>query len=281
VTRSEPNEQRVTLTADEQTNRILAFGPAHLLEQLGALVADLDRRHGQILVEAMVVALNDRGARDLGVELRKIGTAGDGQYSVASLFGLGSASGAATELPALGGSGFSGAVLDPGDFSALVRALEVVNRGRSLTMPKVLVTNNQEATLDSVLQTPFASTNASQTVATTSFGGTQDAGTSIRVKPQVASGELVVLDYSVSISSFIGDAPDPALPPPRQQTCCAASSRSQTGTRSSSVGSRSRPTPTPSRGCRSSGAFRWSGRSSRTARARRTARASSCSCAAA
>ena len=43
-----------------------------------------------------------------------------------------------------------------------------VNDGRSLTIPKVLVNNNVQASLDSTLQTPYASTNASTTVATTS-----------------------------------------------------------------------------------------------------------------
>jgi type II secretory pathway component GspD/PulD (secretin) len=108
-------------------------------------------------------------------------------------------------------------VLDPGNFSAVVRALEAVNEGRSLNMPKVLVDNNQSASLDSVLQTPYASTNASTTVATTSFGGTLDAGTQIEITPQIASGGQLLLDYSVSLSSFTGVPSDPALPPPRQQ----------------------------------------------------------------
>jgi general secretion pathway protein D len=84
-------------------------------------------------------------------------------------------------------------------------------------MPKLLVGNNQQATLDSVLQQPFASVNASNTVSTTSFGGTQDAGTTVTIKPQIAEGDHLVLDYSVSLSSFLGSASQPTLPPPRQQ----------------------------------------------------------------
>jgi general secretion pathway protein D len=108
-------------------------------------------------------------------------------------------------------------VLDPGSFSALVKALETVNEGRTLTIPKVLVTNQQAAQLNSVLQTPFASTNASTTVATTSFGGTQDAGTQISVTPRITEGDELSLDYTITLSSFVGDAASPALPPPRQQ----------------------------------------------------------------
>jgi general secretion pathway protein D len=108
-------------------------------------------------------------------------------------------------------------MLDPGSFSALVHALETLNHGRTLTIPRVLVNNNQQGRLDSVLQTPFQSTNASTTVATTSFGGTQDAGTTITVKPQIAEGDHLLLDYDVSISAFVGTSTSPSLPPPRQQ----------------------------------------------------------------
>jgi general secretion pathway protein D len=84
-------------------------------------------------------------------------------------------------------------------------------------MPKVLVNNNQKATLDSVLQTPYVSTNASTTVATTSFGGTLDAGTQITVTPQITEGDQLLLEYSISLSSFTGAPSSPTLPPPRQE----------------------------------------------------------------
>jgi general secretion pathway protein D len=99
----------------------------------------------------------------------------------------------------------------------VIRALETLNEGRSLTMPRVLVSNNQEATINSVLQQPFVSVNASDTIATTSFGGTQDAGTTVTVRPQIAEGDHLVLDYSVAISNFVGEAIDASVPPPRQQ----------------------------------------------------------------
>ncbi len=110
-----------------------------------------------------------------------------------------------------------------GSFSAVVRALETVNHGRTLTIPKVLVNNIQTADLNSVLQTPFTSTNASTTVATTSFGGTQDAGTIVSVTPQITDGDQLLLEYTVSISSFVGESPDPALPPPRQENSLKSS----------------------------------------------------------
>ena len=208
----------ITLSADEGTNRLIAFGPAPLLDQLGNLIATLDVRHAQVMVEALVLSLSESQTRDLGFELQRIGSLGSSQAGIANLFGLGSPDPNLATLPPASGAGFSGVVLEPGEFSAVVRALETLNHGRSLTIPKVLVGNNQEATLDSTVQTPYASTNASTTVATTTFGGTFDAGTAIAVKPQVSDGDQIVLDYSVSISAFVGQPADPSLPPPRQET---------------------------------------------------------------
>lgn len=99
----------------------------------------------------------------------------------------------------------------------MLRALQAINNGRTLSMPSVLVVNNQQATVDSVLQQPFTSTNASDTVATTSFGGTQDAGTQVTLTPQISTGDQIILDYSISLSAFVGESAGPGLPPPRQQ----------------------------------------------------------------
>jgi type II secretory pathway component GspD/PulD (secretin) len=207
----------VVLTVDKPTNRLIAMGEGRVLEQLGALIEELDVRHPQVIVEALVVGLTENQTQSLGIEMQKLGEENDVLYRVSNLFGLGSPDPAGFALPPPSGTGLSGVVLDPGNFSAIVRALETVNHGRTLTMPKVLVNNNQPAELNSVLQTPFASTNASTTVATTSFGGTQDAGTQISVTPQIADGDQLVLDYTISISAFVGSAPSPELPPPRQE----------------------------------------------------------------
>ena len=209
----------VVITVDEPTNRLLVLASPRVHEQIEALLATLDARTPQVLVEAIVVNLSNSQRFELGTELTKLKLEDDIQARLSSIFGLGVPDPAAGSLPALGtAAGATGVVLSPGDFSVLVRALETVDHGRTLTHPRILVDNNRQATLHSVLQTPYAATNASSTVATTSFGGTQDAGTQIDLTPQIAQGDQLMLDYSVSISTFVGEAADPALPPPRQET---------------------------------------------------------------
>jgi type II secretory pathway component GspD/PulD (secretin) len=210
----------VTLTADEGTSTIVAVGDPREVDRIEELVRALDVRQPQVMLEVLVLSLSDSDTFDLGVELQKIEVSGSTIISLASLFGLGlpdlmSAPGSGGSADA--GTGFSGLVLDPGDFSVLIRALETLNEGRSLNVPKVLVNNNQQATLDAVLQQPFTTVNASDTVATTSFGGFENAGTSVTVTPQIAEGDHLILEYAVSLSTFVGESSDPAIPPPRQQ----------------------------------------------------------------
>jgi len=212
-------EDSLVLTADEGTNRLIALGEARLLDQLGPLIEELDVQEAQVEVEALVVQLTETQLRDLGIELQRIGVTDDGiHYGVASLFGLSAVDPGLGALPAAAGSGLTAAVLDPARFSAVLRAIEEVTGGETRTMPRMVVNNNETATLDSVLETPYTSTNASNTVATTSLGGTSDAGTQVSVKPQVAAGDSIVVDYDVSLSGFVGQAADPSLPPPKQLT---------------------------------------------------------------
>ncbi|MEW6747900.1 MAG: secretin N-terminal domain-containing protein [Planctomycetota bacterium] len=187
----EPGEpQTLLVSADQATNTLIAVGEGRSIDPLEELIRKLDVREAQVLVEVLVATLSQSDTLDLGVELQRRTHDDDTLYLFASLFGLGSPSLVGdSSLPTDLASGFSGVVLDPGQFSILLRAFQVLNQGRSLTIPKLLVNNNEQAVLNSVLQNPFSTTNISNTVATTSFGGTQDAGTTVTVRPQIAEGD--------------------------------------------------------------------------------------------
>jgi general secretion pathway protein D len=210
-------EHPLVLTVDEGTNTLIAMGDPRVLDQVQTLLKTLDVRQAQVMLEVLMLTLSEGETLDLGVELESITMSGDLRIRLSSLFGLG-IRGAGGDRDGPGSAnGFTGVVLSPGEFSVIVRALQTLNSGRSLSMPRLLVSNNQSASFDSVVQQPFASVNASNTVSTTSFGGTQDAGTVVTIKPQIAEGDHLLLDYSVSLSAFLGAASSPTLPPPRQQ----------------------------------------------------------------
>jgi general secretion pathway protein D len=205
----------LSLTADEATNTLIVMGEPRLIDQLETLLKTLDVRQPQVMLEVMLVSLSETESLSLGVELERLGTFGNSTFRLASLFGL--STGGAGGRTVGDAAGFTGAVLNPGEFSVIVRALETINSGRSYSVPKILVTNNEQATFSSTLQQPFATLNTiggNQTVQ--NFGGTQDAGTTISVKPQIAQGDHLLLQYSLSLSSFTGPGSQ-GLPPPKQQ----------------------------------------------------------------
>ncbi|MGH7245263.1 MAG: secretin N-terminal domain-containing protein [Phycisphaerales bacterium] len=204
------------LTADAGTNTLIAIAEPRLLAQLELLIKQLDVRQPQVMLEVFLVSLSEQDAMSLGVELEKLGEFGGNLYQLSSLFGLrGGTSGNGTPTAS---QGFTGAILNPGDFSALIKALETISNGSTRSLPRVLVNNNQPAVFNSVLQQPYTISNTTSGAGTTtSFGGTQDAGTTISVRPQIAEADHLVLEYSLSLSSFVGAPPANGLPPPRQQ----------------------------------------------------------------
>ena len=209
----------IRLTVDEGTNTLLAAGEPRLLEQVASLISELDVRRPQVMIEVLLVTLTEGETLDLGVELQSLVSDSGTLVGLGSLFGLSDLSPFpdTSDLGTITGLGGTAVVLNPGEFSAVVRALETVNEGRSLSMPKVLVNDNETASIDAVQQEPFLSTNASDTVATTSFGGFESAGTTVSVTPQIAEGDHLALQYNITLSSFTGESPDPSTPPPRQQ----------------------------------------------------------------
>lgn len=206
----------LSITADEGTNTLIAIAEPRLLAQLELLIRQLDVRQPQVMLEVYLVSLSEQDAMSLGVELEKLGEIGGSLYQLSSLFGL--TSGTPGNRTPTSSQGFTGAVLNPGDFAAVIKALETISDGSTKSLPRVLVNNNKEASFNSVLQQPYTISNTTSGAGTTtSFGGTQDAGTTISVKPQIAEADQLVLEYSLSLSSFVGAPPANGLPPPRQQ----------------------------------------------------------------
>jgi len=204
------------LASDQQTNRVLAIGDRRMIARLDALVDELDVPLPQVQIELLVVSLNEGDSRNLAFELQSLTNAGDTIVRLSSLFGIGDPGLDDPGPPA--GSGFSGVVLNPGDFGVLIRALETISQGRSLSRTTLLVANGEDARIDSAVQQPFLQTTVrSSESEITGFGGSVEAGLSVSVSPQIGPANTVRLTYDVELSAFIGSSAVPELPPPTQR----------------------------------------------------------------
>lgn len=213
------DDERIKIAVDRATSLILAIGEPRDLDRIADLIAEMDVRPPQVMLEVLMVSLSDGKSQDFGIELQRLLDDAGAIVGLTSLFGISDLGlGGGDSSSVLGsGSGGTAVILDPGDFSVVIRALENISDGRALSIPRVLVNNNESGTINSTVEEPFLSTNASDTVATTSFGGSSAAGTQVNVTPQIAEGDHILLQYSISLSSFVGESADPALPPSRQQ----------------------------------------------------------------
>ena len=205
---------RPRLTADEGTNAIIAVAEPAVLARIESLLKTLDVRQPQVMIEVLMVSLSEGQSLALGVELDRLGSLDGSAVRLSSIFSATASAGAISAAP---GRGFTASVLNAGDFSVVLRAFEGLNGGRSVSMPRVLVGNNQQASFSSVSQQPTSSVSTNTTSTTvTSFGGFQDAGTKISVQPQIAEGDHLLLTYNVELSSFTS-TPQGGLPGARQQ----------------------------------------------------------------
>jgi general secretion pathway protein D len=211
------DQRDIVMTVDPELNTIIAIGAPSVVERVADLIARMDVRQPQVQLELMLVSLSEGESKDLGVELRaQLGDTGT-LIGLGSIFGLSSVTPGSSAAAATG-TGGTAVVLDPGDYSVVVKALERVSQGRSVSKASALVNNNESASVSNTVQQPFSTTTLDDGDSITSFGGSESAGTQISVTPQIAEGEFLVLTYDVSLSAFIGEATSEGLPPPSQNT---------------------------------------------------------------
>lgn len=203
------------LTEDQPTNSIIAIGTPEFHSQLAELIAELDRRRAQVMIEMTLVAVSLSDALNLGIELEAIDVGDGWDYLLFSSFGLSQFDVLTGQRVLAPGVGANGVLIGPDQVPIVLRALATHGDNRIISAPRLLVSDNSSATLRSVDESPFTSVNASDTVATTSFGGFESAGTTLTVTPHIAEGDHLTLNYSLTFSNFTGAASGATAPPPR------------------------------------------------------------------
>jgi type II secretory pathway component GspD/PulD (secretin) len=118
------------LTEDAHTNAILAIGPPDFHDQLASLIADLDRRRLQVLIEMKLVAVTMSDSQEIGVELavKDLGDAWD--YLVFSSYGLSTVDVATGQRVLTPGIGANGVLLGPDEVPVVLRALATHGTGK-------------------------------------------------------------------------------------------------------------------------------------------------------
>ncbi len=213
-----PRRTRSTvIKAHEESNALLVSAAGTKWAQIQALIDKLDRRQPQVLIEAALVELTtgdlDRFGAELGLfDLKESGdfTRGFGFTSFGqSVFEDQDDDGIPdTRLPDFDNplQGITGGIISGGDFAVplLINALSTDDRANILSLPSVLVNNNETAVVKTEEERPTLQSNAGTSTTTTSSGQPRNAGISLEISPTISPNNYLRLNVSLEVSRFVG-----------------------------------------------------------------------------
>jgi type IV pilus assembly protein PilQ len=211
--------ERGKVTIDERTNTLLVQDTAEKLEEIRRLVARLDIPVRQVLIESRIVLANNDFSRDLGV---KFGWSRASTFNDDHFFAIGGKqpgdvnyANTTTGFEVPGGSGNEGLLvnlpaLDPSGSLGIaigrlgshllqleLSAMQLEDRGEVISSPRVITSNQQEATIQQGVEIPYQEA--------TSSGATsiafKEAVLQLKVTPQITPDDHIIMDLQVNKDS--------------------------------------------------------------------------------
>jgi type IV pilus assembly protein PilQ len=210
--------KRGSAVVDKRTNTVFVQDtPAHL-DEARKLIKQIDVPVRQVMIEARVVEASDKFGRNLGVRLgyNSIDTFNVNGNKVLGNVGANTATMAASpllsttvtpvntpnvNLPSAGTAGNFSMLLFNSSLSKLLSielsALETDNKGKVISSPRVVTSDQTEALIETGTEVPYqqASSSGATNVAFKS------ATLSLSVKPQITPDDNVIMDIKVNKDS--------------------------------------------------------------------------------
>lgn len=215
----------ISITADEQTNSLVITADQSILQQLEDVIAKLDIRRAQVLVEAIIVEVQDGKGINLGVQWANKNV-GVQQFTKTNLPIFNAAQGV-QEFKRQGGttsdnpaydlfSNFNGlaAGFFNGDWGVLITALSSNSKNDILSTPSIVTLDNKEASFNAGQDVPVLS--GSQTTSGDNIYSTVErktVGTKLKVTPQINEGDSVLMEIEQEVSSVDSTATSSTLGP--------------------------------------------------------------------
>ena len=220
--------QKTVITHHEKTNALIISSAEENLNSIRNIIAKLDIRRAQVLVEAIVVDLSESAARRLGVEAIY---SGNDEDSIP--VGITRFSGSGADLLAIAGAaddeqdvtltttaissllntqglvaGFGDLTKGDDNFVGILNAIADDTDSNILSTPSILAMDNEPARLFIGQEIPITTgeslgTNNSNPFRTTSR---QEVGIELEITPQINEGASVILTIKQGVSGIAGVA---------------------------------------------------------------------------
>jgi len=192
--------KRGRATYELKTNTLIITDTARKIQEVRELLARLDVPARQVMIEARVVVATDGWSRDLGARLGFAAAKTLGDYQIGGSTPGSNAIGSGQALPDVVGAGnlaLSLLNLANGNLLSLeLRALEAENRGKVISNPRVLTTNQKPAVILNGTQIPYITTQLTGGLLTQTVTF-KDAFLCLLVDPQILNNDSVILTVEV------------------------------------------------------------------------------------
>lgn len=202
----------LTVQPAPDINAIVVRGTPSAVAGIETIVADLDVRRPQVLIEAAIAEVSGDQAEALAIQFGSAGAALTNVEGVGTSFsGPGTVSLGAV-LDALGvpaaallGEGLSANIGFGNDFSLLVQALSISTKANLLSTPQLTTLDNKEGEIVVAQEVPFITgsilTNNADATPYTSVER-KDVGITLRVLPRINAGDTIRLEVQQEASSI-------------------------------------------------------------------------------
>jgi len=209
--KDEPTKQAaVTIEPSKSTNALVLSGPPDLLDKMEDVIAKLDIRRAQVLVEAVIVEMNQTLANQLGVQWNTDFQSNGVQAATNFNLAPTTSSGTLNSLS----SGLTLGYYRNGSLRALLNAFASSSEVNVLSTPSLMTLDNQEAQIVVGSNIPIITGEATGTTSSTSEPFTtierKDIGVTLKITPQVNANNAVTLEIAQDVESVV-DNPQGSL----------------------------------------------------------------------
>jgi len=220
---------RGSVSVDQRTNTLLVQDTAAKIEEVRALVNRLDKPVRQVMIESRIVIANNDFARDLGVrfgltgsmgsfsstELLVSGTQPGGVQNTQDIYtgpfmsdregqrfnstiDVDGAQGLMVNLPVTDPAGAVNFLIGKAGSYLLqleISAMQREGRGEVVSSPRLITSDQQQATIQVGQQIPYQESNQTSTTNTVAF---KDAALTLDVTPHITPDDRIIMDLAVS-----------------------------------------------------------------------------------
>ena len=192
----------ISIETSESANAIIMTAPPSMLDAMSDVIAQVDIRRAQVLVEAIIVEVSKDFSQTIGVEWNTSLNNDNGAEAITN-FGLRNV---VDDEVGILGTGLSLGFYRNGSLRALIQAFANENDTNILSTPSILTLDNHEAEILVGSNVPFitgqSTGNASSTQDPFTTIEREDIGLTLKITPQINHGDSITLDVLQEIETI-------------------------------------------------------------------------------